>query len=57
MEAKSEGAADVLLARVPGIVIGLGTLLLAILPGWMMRLTDPLVARLRGRSGKAADKR
>ena len=43
--------ADLLLARTPGIVIGLGTLLLAILPGAMMRLTDPLVARLRGRSG------
>lgn len=50
-------AADVLLARVPGIVIGMGTLLLAILPGWMMRLTDPLVERLRGRSGKAAGTR
>ena len=50
-------AADVLLARVPGIVIGLGTLLLAVLPGGMMHLTDPLVARLRGKSGKAADKR
>lgn len=46
-------AADVLLARVPGIVIGLGTLLLALLPGALMRLTDPLVERLRGRSGKA----
>ncbi|MBP5336497.1 MAG: YitT family protein [Bacteroidales bacterium] len=43
---------DALLARTPGIVIGLGTLLLAVLPGAMMRLTDPLVARLRGRSGK-----
>ena len=47
-------AADVLLARVPGIVIGLGTLLLALLPGALMRLTDPFVERLRGRSGKAA---
>ena len=46
-------AADVLLARVPGIVIGLGTLLLALLPGALMRLTDPFVERLRGRSGKA----
>lgn len=45
-------AADVLLARVPGIVIGLGTLLLALLPGALMHLTDPLVERLRGRSGK-----
>ena len=48
------GAADVLLARVPGIVIGLGTLLLAFLPGALMRLTDPVVERLRGRSGRAA---
>jgi uncharacterized membrane protein YczE len=47
-------AADVLLARVPGIVIGLGTLLLAFLPGALMRLTDPLVERLRGRSGRTA---
>ena len=30
----------------------MGTLLLAVLPGAMMRLTDPLVARLKGRSGK-----
>ena len=50
-------AADVLLARVPGIVIGLGTLLLALLPGALMRLTDPFVERLRGRSGKAAGTR
>ncbi|MBQ9659902.1 MAG: hypothetical protein IJV37_01375 [Bacteroidales bacterium] len=47
------GPGDVLLARTPGIVIGIGTLLLAVLPGLMMRLTDPLVARLRGRSGEA----
>jgi len=47
-------AADVLLARVPGIVIGLGTLLLAFLPGALMHLTNPLVERLRGRSGKTA---
>ena len=38
----------------PGVVIGLGTLLLAVLPGAMMHLTDPLVARLRGKSGKDA---
>ena len=50
-------AADVLLARVPGIVIGLGTLLLALLPGALMHLTDPVVRRLRGRSGKAPDRR
>ena len=48
------GLADVLMARTEGIVIGLGTILLAILPGWMMRLTDPWVARmLRGKSGKS----
>jgi uncharacterized membrane protein YczE len=46
------GWADLLLARTEGVVIGLGTVLLAVLPGWMMRLTDPLVALLRGRSGK-----
>ena len=45
---------DVLMARTPGIVIGLGTLLLAVLPGAMMRLTDPVVARLRGKSGRGA---
>ena len=45
---------DVLLARTPDVVIGLGTLLLAVLPGAMMRLTDPVVARLRGKSGKDA---
>ena len=45
------GWADLLLARTPGTVIGLGTLLLAVLPGLLMHLTDPLVARLRGRSG------
>lgn len=48
------GLGNVLLARTPGVVIGLGTILLAILPGWMMRLTDPWVARLlRGRSGRS----
>ena len=46
------GAGDVLLARTEGIVIGLGTLLLAVLPGALMRLTDPLVARLKDRSCK-----
>ena len=50
------GLGDVLLARTNGVVIGLGTLLLAILPGLMMRWTDPLVARIvKGRSGKNAD--
>ena len=48
------GAGDVLLARTEGIVIGLGTLLLAVLPGALMRLTDPLVARIKGRCGRSA---
>ena len=51
------GVGDVLMARTEGIVIGLGTLLLAVLPGALMRLTDPLVARLRGRSGRSAGTR
>ena len=46
------GVGDVLMARTEGVVIGLGTLLLAVLPGALMRLTDPLVARLMGRFGK-----
>ena len=48
------GAGDVLLARTEGIVIGLGTLLLAVLPGALMRLTDPLVARIKDRCGRSA---
>lgn len=40
------GLLDVLLASMPGIVIGIGTLLLAFLPGFLMRLTDPLVAKM-----------
>lgn len=44
------GWADLLLARTEGVVIGLGTVLLAVLPGWMMRLTDPLVARIHRRA-------
>ena len=49
------GLADVLLARTDGVVVGLGTILLALLPGLMMRLTDPLVARIvRGISGTGA---
>jgi len=51
------GLGDVLLARTPGVVIGLGTVLLAVLPGYLMRFTDPLVARmLRGRSDRSARK-
>ena len=44
------GWADLLLARTEGVVIGLGTVLRAVLPGWMMRLTDPLVARIHRRA-------
>lgn len=36
---------DVLLARVPGVVIGMGTLVCAILPGLLMRFTDPLAEK------------
>ena len=42
------GLADVLLARTPGVVIGLGTLLMAFLPGYLMRFTDRLVAKVSG---------
>jgi len=31
---------DSLLARVPGVVIGIGTLMLAVLPGYLMKITD-----------------
>ena len=51
------GVGDVLMARTEGIVIGLGTFLLAVLPGAMMRLTDPLVARIKGRFGRSAGTR
>ena len=44
------GLVDVLLARTPGVVIGLGTLLMAFLPGYLMRFTDPLVARFSRRA-------
>lgn len=44
------GLAGVLLARTPGVVIGLGTLLMAFLPGYLMRFTDPLVARFSRRA-------
>ena len=43
------GMADVLLARTSGVVIGMGTLLMAFLPGYLMRFTDPLVRPLRDR--------
>ena len=42
------GLADVLLARTPGVVIGLGTVPLAFLPGYRMRVTDRLVAKVSG---------
>jgi len=40
------GIGDWLLSRTEGIVIGLGTLILAFLPGYLMRFTDPLVAKI-----------
>ena len=40
---------DVLLARTPGVVIGLGTLMSALLVGWMMKFTDPVVNRVCGK--------
>lgn len=44
---------DVLLSRVPGVVIGIGTIISAIIPGWLMHLTDPwmdsLLTNLRNR--------
>lgn len=44
---------DVLLSRVPGVVIGIGTIISAIIPGWLMHLTDPwmdsLLTNLRKR--------
>ena len=44
---------DVLLSRVPGVVIGIGTIFSAIIPGWLMHLTDPwmdsLLTNLRKR--------
>ena len=38
--------ADTLLARAPGVMIGIGTVLSAILPGWMMRMSDPIIDKL-----------
>lgn len=38
--------ADVLLARTPGVVTGLGTLMSALLVGWMMKFTDPVADRV-----------
>lgn len=43
------GIIDWLLARTEGIVIGLGTLILAFLPGYLMRFTDPLVKKMFNR--------
>lgn len=44
---------DVLLSRVPGVVIGIGTIISAIIPGWLMHKTDPwmdsLLTNLRKR--------
>ena len=40
---------DVLLSRVEGVVIGLGTLILAVLPGFLMRWSDPVVDKALSR--------
>lgn len=45
--ASYSGLEDLLFARSEGIVIGIGTLILAILPGYFMRYSDKLVAALR----------
>ena len=49
--------ADTLLARVPGVMIGIGTVLSAILPGWLMRLSDPVMDRLLVRLRKRDEDR
>lgn len=38
-----DGLKNVLLGNTEGIVIGLGTLIMAIMIGWMMKITDPIV--------------
>ena len=45
---------DCLLARTPGMVIGLGTIILAILPGYLMKFTDPFVGDTLRRRFSAA---
>jgi len=43
------GLSNALLARDPGVLIGMGTLILAFLPGFLMRWTDPPVHRILSR--------
>lgn len=43
------GAMDVLMARTPGLMLGAGTVVLAVLPGLLMRFTQPLVERVMSR--------
>lgn len=45
-------AADVMLSRAPGVVIGLGTLIMAFLPGFLMRFVQPVMGRFYGTGRK-----
>lgn len=45
-------AADVMLSRAPGVVIGLGTLIMAFLPGFLMRFVQPVMGRFYGTARK-----
>ena len=40
-----QNAGDVLLARVPGVVNGVGTVIMAFLPGMMMKYVSPALGR------------
>ena len=51
------GLTDTLLARVPGVVIGLGTLVSAVIPGWLMHRTDPWTDRMLERLRKRDEDR
>lgn len=48
---------DTLLARVPGVVIGIGTLVSAVIPGWLMLKTDPWTDRMLERLRKRDEDR
>lgn len=48
---------DTLLARVPGVVIGIGTLICAVIPGWLMHWTDPWTDRMLSRLRKRDEDR
>ena len=43
--ASAQNAGDVLLARVPGVVNGVGTVIMAFLPGMMMKYVSPALGR------------